>query len=174
MNRFESGRVSAFNGGSSRKIPFSEGFRVLFIGVGGPDLAETSGDLFWHVSGPTRPTPPSFVSIWHRFEVISNPSRNGPIELKLGRNNLYHVWKLMWKSRCIWISGLWDMIDSSCGFSWGLLHSNPSFRIQPLRIDRSRGSLVTWRALLASILFYLRVDRFAPMFFASFVSVAVA
>ena len=94
------------------RSPFSEGFRVLFIGVGGPDLAQTSGDFFWHVSGPTRPTPPSFVSIWHRFEVISNPSRNGPIELKLGRNNLYLVWKLLWKFRCIWISGLGDMIDT--------------------------------------------------------------
>lgn len=45
------------------KVPLSVGFGALFIGVGGPDLTQTSGDFFWHVSGPTRPTPPSFVSI---------------------------------------------------------------------------------------------------------------
>ena len=111
--KLESDRVLAFNGG---EILFSEGFRVLFIGVGGPDLAETSWDSFWHVSGPTRPTPPSFVSIWRRFEVISNPSRNGPIELKLGRNNLYLIWKPLWKFGCIWICGFGDMIGSKWRF----------------------------------------------------------
>ena len=89
LNPSESGRPMA------KKIPFSEGFRGLFIGVGGPDLAQTSGDFFWHVSGPTRPVPPSFDSIRDRYEVISYPSRISPIELKLGRNILYLVWKLL-------------------------------------------------------------------------------
>ena len=95
MNRFESGRVLVFNGRSSRKILFSEGFRVLFIGVGVPDLAETSGDLFWHVSGPTRPTPISLDSICDRYESISYPSKNDPIGMKLGRDILYLVCKLL-------------------------------------------------------------------------------
>ena len=64
----------------------------------------------------------------------------------------------------------YDRFELIC-FGW-LFGSNPSVRTDTFESTLSRGSLVTWRALLASILFFLRVDRFASMNFSSFVSCA--
>ena len=107
-SRIESDRVWTLN---SPKDPFSVGFRELFIGVGGWYLTQTSGDSFWHVSGPTRPILESFDSIRDRYEINSCRSRSCPMELKLGGSNLWLVRNLLWKFYSIWISGFWVMVD---------------------------------------------------------------
>ena len=56
---------------SESKDPFSVGSRALFIGVGGSDRAQISGDFFWHVSGPAHQ--PQEVS--PRSVIDTNPFR---------------------------------------------------------------------------------------------------
>ena len=91
---------------SDKKDPFSVDSGALFIGVGSSNLAQTPGELVWHVSGPIRLFPESFKSICDRYEVISYRSGLLPIELKIGGDIPCYVCNLQLKFHHVWTSGL--------------------------------------------------------------------